>query len=411
MTPLTLAAARSLLPNEILTDTVVKGLQLHGNLYSRTWKLYFRTKSGRARRPGLGTFPTISIEMAREAARELLGRVIVGEDPMETRRADRGAAKVAELCDLYLEKWSKVRKSKTSYVQDVGMIDMYIRPELGARLVKDVTLDDVELLLHAVHGRDPRFVPKRVTSWANHKQAPFAANRVRTLLSKMFRLAEERFEMRAKGTNPTHGAFRWKERPRKVYATPEQLAAIFFACDHLRPSYPLHVAAITALFFTGARVNEIAMAKKSQRFGDRIVLTEHKTMQKSNDDRVVHLPVIVTDILDSLPPSDSEYIFGGHDLREVWVKLRKRAGIEGLQLRDARRTFASVGLSSGKTLEQVGELLGHRSVQTTKGYAYLMNDPALRAANEIATQMRELIQLPPQAVALLAGPVEDPLAE
>jgi site-specific recombinase XerD len=53
-----------------------------------------------------------------------------------------------------------------------------------------------------------------------------------------------------------------------------------------------------------------------------------------------------------------------------------------------------VGFSAGVPIGAVGELLGHASAQTTKIYAKLMEDPALRAAESIASRMETLLKPP-----------------
>lgn len=70
------------------------------------------------------------------------------------------------------------------------------------------------------------------------------------------------------------------------------------------------------------------------------------------------------------------------------MRFGEQAKITNLQMRDLRRFFASAGLSAGLTLEQVGQLLGHRNTQTTKRYAFLMQDAATRAANEAGEEIR-----------------------
>ena len=72
---------------------------------------------------------------------------------------------------------------------------------------------------------------------------------------------------------------------------------------------------------------------------------------------------------------------------KYWRKLLSAARIDGLRLHDLRRTFASVSLSSGVTLDQVGQVLGHASVQTTRGYAYLAQDAARAAAELTGTAL------------------------
>jgi site-specific recombinase XerD len=57
-----------------------------------------------------------------------------------------------------------------------------------------------------------------------------------------------------------------------------------------------------------------------------------------------------------------------------------------------RRTFATVALSNGVPIGQVGELLGHASTQTTKIYAKLLEETAHAAAAKTAGLMAGMLQ-------------------
>jgi site-specific recombinase XerD len=55
-----------------------------------------------------------------------------------------------------------------------------------------------------------------------------------------------------------------------------------------------------------------------------------------------------------------------------------------------------VGLSNGISLSQLGELLGHKSAQTTKIYGKLMEDAAHQAAAGVAGHMQAMLTSPPR---------------
>ena len=57
-----------------------------------------------------------------------------------------------------------------------------------------------------------------------------------------------------------------------------------------------------------------------------------------------------------------------------------------MHIHDLRRTYASVLVSSGASLEMIGALLGHTQAQTTMKYAYMFDDP-LREATTRAGRM------------------------
>ena len=74
-----------------------------------------------------------------------------------------------------------------------------------------------------------------------------------------------------------------------------------------------------------------------------------------------------------------------------WKRLMALAGIEGATFHDLRRTYASSGLGSGMSLEQIGALLGHTQAQTTKGCAYLENQIARENAERIGSSIHQLL--------------------
>jgi hypothetical protein len=96
-------------------------------------------------------------------------------------------------------------------------------------------------------------------------------------------------------------------------------------------------------------------------------------------------------LLSALDPDPSGYLFGVGELRCVWERVRERAGCPDLQLRDARRTFASIAVSTGKSLDQIGGLLHHVDSRTTRRYAWLIEDARRQAVDEIGDQFAKLM--------------------
>lgn len=54
---------------------------------------------------------------------------------------------------------------------------------------------------------------------------------------------------------------------------------------------------------------------------------------------------------------------------------------------DLRHSFASYALSAGHTLGVVGQLLGHRSTQTTSRYAHLVDEAARAAVARVSDDL------------------------
>lgn len=416
MTAMTLAACKDLLPNEELKDHVVQGLSLRAGIRSKSWMLLYRTRNRDVRRPKLGTFPALGIEAAREAARKILAKVAVGEDPAKEWADNRTAATWADLCDRYIQH-AKLRKK--TWREDERQCDRFIRsqPE-GKFLVKAVTQRDIDTLLSDIRARHPRFNLERNQRKRSTDDAPFMANRARAMFGRMFRLALEDFEIRTDGKNPVRKAVRFSERKRRRYATADELRQLSQAMLELSASHPLEMACLWTMFFTGGRVNEIAMAKRSQRKGNMLVLDDHKTADKTGEPRIIHLPDVAVRLLEHFDNREGVarrfkpikgYLFTGRPMRRTWLRLCKAIGVPDLQMRDARRTFASVGLSHVKlSLDQIGGLLGHANPKTTKVYAHLITETASTLANATGEQMAALMGLPSELVqqpqALLPAP-------
>ena len=351
----------------VLHDDQVRGLHLRAFEGRKSFYLFYRTKAGRQRRPKIGEWPTIALAQARDIAREMLMAVARGEDPSGEFQTERQAPTVADLWDRF---WKDHAKAKKSGHSDELRYNRCIKPNLGIEKVKDVTYSMMKTL------HTDMFL------------TPTDANRVLALASTMFNHAEI-LGWRPQGTNPCMHVKRYKEKRRKRKMEgdePAKIARLLLAYEDKNPQA---VAFIYMLIFTGARKSEIAKARPHHIVGDKLVLEEHKT-DDGGEDRIIHLPPIVKRLIDRLPKT-SGTLMGIKDPRALWVKIREEAGCPDLRMHDLRRSFASAALSAGYTLAQVGELLGHASPQTTKGYAYLIDDVAKEAASATADALQAMM--------------------
>jgi hypothetical protein len=99
-----LRQVRSLKPGETIWDQSLTGFGARRQKSDAiAYVLFYRTKEGRQRWFTIGKHGAAwTPEMAREAAKRLLGDVARQRDPAAEKRAARNAQTVAELCDLYL---------------------------------------------------------------------------------------------------------------------------------------------------------------------------------------------------------------------------------------------------------------------------------------------------------------------
>lgn len=354
---------------DILRDTQVKGLHVRKFPKGCAFYLYYRTTdTGQERKPKLGEWPGMDIKMARKKAADMLADVAAGGDPSRKRQALRQAPTIKDLFDRYMLEHGQKKKSAK---QDQYLIAKHVTPKLGKyTLVQDVEYDHIK----KIH-----------TGMAD---IPYQANRVLALLSKAFNLAEV-WKWRPVHSNPCHHVTRYTERRRRRKMEAGEAALIGQLLRKHESQHPRGVAFIWLLIFTGARPSELARAMPEDVHTNKIVLFEHKTAKHTGDARTVYLPAFVRDIVANIPRVEGETLLGIKSPKKLWHRLRNEAGCPDLQIRDLRRSYASVALAAGYQLDQIGELFNHSNVQTTKGYAWLLDEAAQEAAEDIGVRLEQ----------------------
>lgn len=368
MADLNEAAIKAAQPGDVLRDAKITGLHLRAFAGRKSFYLYFRTKAGVERKPKLGDHGSITLAQARKVASELLVEVALGRDPV----AQRDEAKAERtLDDLWAEYWKRHGSKKKSASDDLEIYEAKVKAQLGGRKLSAVGYPDIADMHESM------------------KATPYRANRTLALLSKMFSFAHRPLEWTDK--NPCKGVKRFPEAKRRRYATADETRAIAAQLKAEAVANPASVAFILLLIFTGARKGEIAAARWTDLDGHRLFLSRHKT-DRSGHARIIHLPTAALTVLANLPRTNGT-LTGILSPTKLWEKIRKASGCPDLRMHDLRRTFASVALGGGVSLEQIGGLLGHESTQTTKGYAWLMDEVGAAAANATADRITERMLL------------------
>lgn len=352
-------------PGSTLWDDKVKGLHLRVFPTRKVFYLVYRPKNAPGqRRPRLGDFGTLTLAQARNAARAILVQVAAGGDPVQEARTRRLSLTFAELADRYLVFIRTDPKNrKKSAKGDEYALKRHLLPRWGRRAAVDIVREDIEEMHNAL---------------AN---TPYQANRLLALASRMFILAES-WRVRPEHSNPCRLVERYPERKRRRFMTGAEAPVVAALLVHYEPMFPEAVLFIYLLILTGARPDEIARAEWSMLDGNKLILTEHKT-DEHTDERVIFLPPRVMTLLAQVRRRSGS-IVGIKSPRYLWRKIRSEAGCPDLRLYDLRRTFASAALRAGYTLDQIGELLGHTSGTTAKRYAWLMTETATEATNKTA---------------------------
>lgn len=140
---------------DFLWDTEIKGFGIRvGATGAKTFVIQYANAEGRLRRVKLGRFGVLTVDQARDIAKIKLGSVAAGHDPAEDARRARKEMTVTELCDWYLTEaragrilGRRNRPIKTSSLEmDESRIRTHIKPLLGKRIARQLTIADVEAM-------------------------------------------------------------------------------------------------------------------------------------------------------------------------------------------------------------------------------------------------------------------------
>lgn len=353
----------------------------------KTYQIQYR-KGGRTRRASLGRHGNITAEIARAKAKELMGDVSKGENPVEAIAQHRRAPTIAALGQRFLDSYVKERCKPTTQSEYERSVRLFINPALGSFKVVDVERKDIADLHHKMRGK------------------PYQANRTLGVLSKMFNLAEV-WGLRPDGSNPCRHVPKFREHKRERFLSQhelQRLGTVLAEVERNGSETPFVVAAFRLLILTGCRLSEIQTLQWAFLTDAGMELPDTKTGA-----RRIPLPHAARMVIDALPRlPGNPYVIAGKiagqhatDLQCPWRRIRALAGLDSVRIHDLRHTYASNAVSSGMPIQMVGRLLGHTQLQTTMRYAHLADDPVRRAAEENAARLNAALGIAPAGLARL----------
>lgn len=352
-----------------LWDSEIKGFGVVVMPSGRcTYVIQYRNTANTKKRLKLGVHGHITAEEARELAKKRFASIAQGLDPAEEKKQVKNLATVNDLAADYLERHAPKKRIK-SIQEDQNLLNNIILPALGSNKVLYISRRDIENL----HLR--------------LEKTPYQANRVLSLLSKMFSLAVA-WGWRA--DNPAQGISRYQEEKRDRWLNDEELQRFWAVLDQ----NPNHLTAYVFKFLllTGARKGEALGATWDQFDLEKGLWTKPSHLTKQNKKEFLPLSNKTLELLQTLKKfssNNSPYLFPGRldgeplkEIKTFWNTAIKKAKLENVRIHDLRHTHASHLISSGLSLSIVGKLLGHTQASTTQRYAHLADEP-LRKATEI----------------------------
>jgi len=369
---------------------------------------------------------------ARREAEALRAELDKGANPALERKIKAaeqaeqaaGLVLVREAYGRYLYALRKRRKPLRagSIIQIESAFGNHIIPALGDRYVSTLAADDVRTVVAAV---------SRVRMIKGRKHGgPIIANRVVAHLSAFLTWC-------TKQTPPLvavnvakmidRGEVLAPEPKRQRYLRAEEWAAVMQALDEwpfeakrgsryaatktVRLDKPqvrqlVSCEALRVALLTGARKGEVLAMRWRDVDLDRGWWKKPAETMKTGKEHEVALPALAVAALRRVREAhaDAVWVFpgkerldmlgqgkrpkadeGGHaqDVHELWGRIRAKLGIHDVRIHDLRHTAASVLISSGATLHEVGDQLGHSQAQTTMRYAHLFEEAKRANANRM----------------------------
>lgn len=368
----------------------------------RTWVLDYWF-SARHRQIVIGDVPP---DAARQIAEKHRVAIAHGRDPLaekdDARKAAEAAVTLSKFFERYLTDYAEGKKKPRSISEDKRLFKYTIQEPLGRVRLPDLTDDHVR-----------RF-------HRNLKATPIVANRAVALLSKMMNLAEA-WQVRPKFSNPCRHVGKYPEKKAHRFLSSEQLTALGAALAEIERApkksddyeLPSVIAAVRLLLFTGCRRGELLSLRWEDVNFDAGVLDlpDSKTGRK-----VIVLNAPARQVLDSLAKQRKDGCpwvlpgrYGGKalvGLPHAWLRIRKRAGLDGVRLHDLRHSYASTAAGLGASLPVIGALLGHTVPATTARYAGVAADPRREAAERVGERLAGLLAPKPAAANVVAMPMQ-----
>jgi integrase len=313
---------------------------------------------------------------ARAEAKRLRQLVDQGGDPLGELHDERAAPTMAELFLRFETEHLRHVRASTA-VDYRALIKNHMLPFFGPhRKVAEVRFEDID-----------RLHDKITKVGFGH-----AANRVVSVLSKMFNLAI-RWEMRE--SNPCKGIARNYEAKRKRYLSADELERLITALAAHHDQQAADVMRL--LLLTGCRKGEALAARWADLDLSGGIWSKPGATVKQKSDHIAPLSgparLLLVGIREQQarehPHRLPEFVFSGRgrghraSIKRNWAAILAAAGITGLRIHDLRHSFASQLASSGASLPLIGALLGHSSPNTTARYAHLYDDPQRQAVERV----------------------------
>lgn len=318
-------------------------------------KTFFYTywHGGKSHRITIGTYPNISLSYAREQAGKYAETVSEGKNPGRIRRAAKSDTPIT--LKEYAERFESeyvARKLKPSTQRDYKSRLNRIK---GFKKLANMPLIDIQR--------------EQIRSYLKTIAVdnPINANRIHSILSKLFNEAQEDQVI---PENPIKGMVKVsKEHARDVRYGKDNIKEIWNALEQEHTSMK---SLIRILLLTGQRLGETSRMKWVDIDLETKIWTIPKAETKSNRPHIVPLSETATEMLLQMREAypESEYVFPGFsktqkpwsDFKGVTKRIRKAVNLPEFRIHDLRHIVATGMIELGIEFIHVGKVLNHKSL-------------------------------------------------
>ena len=242
-------------------------------------------------------------------------------------------------------------------------------------LLGDVPLEDL---------RKRDFVEGRNRLALERDLKPASINRYMAAISAVLtRAVEDWFVIES---NPARIRALREDNARDRLLTPTELTSLIRACEASDDGCIL--AFVLMALGSGCRAGELVQLRwRDVDLSRGLAVLRHT---KNGDIRAIPVQGYALECLKGMRGIGNAFVFRNptgktpYDYHRPWDKVRKAAGISNVRFHDLRHHAASTLAMKGKSLGEIGALLGHRSPAMTQRYAHYLTEHTIALGEFLA---------------------------
>lgn len=257
---------------------------------SKLWRMAYRM-DGKERSLSFGSYPTISLRLARERRDEAKALLATGQDPAEKRKSDKiakatsAATTFEKVSEEYVEKLRRDGRAAATLDKLLWLLSL-ANPKIRSRPISEISAAEVLAILKSIESRGNLETAKRL----------------RGAVGAIFRYAIATARAASDPTQALRGAISSpKVKHRPAITDPKELGALLRAIDAFQ-GQPSTVAALKLLPLVFTRPGELRMAEWSEFDFETRIWTVPASRTKMRREHRVPLARQAIEILNWLRP-------------------------------------------------------------------------------------------------------------